>query len=956
MIGKSIAHYRILRTIGKGGMGVVYEAEDSKLGRHVALKVLPPALVSDPGRKRRFTLEARAAAQLEHPHIGVVHEVGEADGVTYIVMELIRGESLSQVLDRQRPDLPHALGLATEIAEGLARAHEKGVVHRDLKPGNIMITEDGHAKIIDFGLAKLVEVTDSEAETLTAMTESGVVLGTAEYMPPEQARGQSVDHRSDIFGFGVVLYEMLAGKHPFKSTSRLDTLHAILNSTPPPLELPEDEEVRGDLQRLLNKCLAKDVAERYQDTRDHVVDLRAARRRLARGSTAPATPAPSHSPLRSPWLVGAVLLLLAVAVAVAVRLGVQASRARWARNVALPEVVRLAKEEHLQAAYRLARQAAPYLPDDPQLERQIEDITTVTSINSTPPGAQVFFADYLDPKADWELAGTTPIAHIRVPYGLLRWKVVKDGFDESVVPATSGEHSLEFRLLAKGTAQPGMALIPAGHQDSGDGIDHELPEFWIDRYEVTNADFKRFVDAGGYRKREYWDQPFVKDGRTLSWEEAMALFRDPTGRPGPATWTLGSFPEGAGNLPVGGVSWFEAAAFAKFAGKSLPTVHHWRYVALQPIMSLYSSVTHLSNFRGAGPEPVGRSRALGPYGTYDMAGNVKEWTWTAYEGGTRVLAGGAWGDPEAMFEGSEPTPPFSRYPTFGFRCALYKRAPSPDVLAPYVDVAAGSAASRPVGEEAFLAFKSLYAYERQDLRVAVEKVEETPYWRHETVSYDAGYGDERLLAHLFLPKAGKPPYQVVIHFPEGWAALNKSSRDLDMRWVGFIVQSGRAVLYPVFKGTYERGTGRLPGDYKREWAVDWVKELGRSVDYLETRGDIDRGRIAYYGFSLGTEIAPIAAALEPRLKTLILMGGGYWPAAPRFDAVNYAPRSRIPVLMIKGKDDYAVGEHAQQLLDLFGTPPGQKRLALVEGGHIPARREDVMREVLDWLDRYLGPV
>ena len=960
MIGKSLAHYRILRTIGSGGMGVVYEAEDPKLGRHVALKVLPEALVSDPERKRRFTLEAKAAAQLEHPNIGVVHEIGETDGVIYIVMELIRGETLAAILNRQRPSLSQALGLAAEIAEGLARAHEKGMVHRDLKPGNIMVTEDGHAKIIDFGLAKLLEGTGSgiaDSVTATAMTEPGVLLGTAEYMPPEQARGQRVDHRSDIFGFGVVLYEMVTGKHPFKRTSRLDTLHAILNSTAPPLELTGNKEVAGDLQRILDKCLAKDMADRYQGTRDVVVDLRSARRRLESGLSTPATVAPARSPLRHPWLMGTALLLLTVAVAVAVRLGVQASHARWARNVALPEVVRLAKEEHLQAAFRLARQAALYLPDDPQLERQIEDITTVTSINSTPPGAQVYFADYLDPKADWELAGTTPIAKTRVPYGLLRWKVIKDGFDESVVPATSGTHSLEFALLAKGTPPPGMILIPAGHQDSGDGVDHELPEFWIDRNEVTNADFKRFVGAGGYKNREYWDQPFVKDGRTLSWKEAMALFHDRTGRPGPATWTLGSFPEGEGNLPVGGVSWFEAAAFAKFAGKSLPTVHHWRYVALVPEISLYSFVTRLSNFRSNGPKPVGQSRALGPFGTYDMAGNVKEWTWTAYKSGSRVLAGGAWGDPEAMFEGAEPTSPFSRYPTYGFRCARYTRPPTPEVLAPFGYSLTEPRVPRPVGEGALLAYKSLYTYEGRDLRIAIEKVEETPNWRHEIVTYDAGYGDERVLAHLFLPKQGKPPYQTVIHFPEGWAALNRSSRDLDMRWVGFIVQSGRALLYPVFKGTYERGTGRFPKDYIREFMIDWVKEVGRSVDYLETRRDIDGHRMAFYGFSMGADVAPIAAALEPRLRTLILLGGGYSPApAPQFDAVNYAPRTRIPVLIIKGKDDYNVGETGQQLLDMFGTPPEQKRLALVEGGHIPARREDVMREVLDWLDRYLGPV
>ena len=290
MIGRELGHYRIRDEISRGGMGVVYRAVDLKLNREVALKVLPPELLADPERKRRFVQEAQAASSLEHPNIAVIHGIDEVDGVTYIAMELIRGEKLRDLMTRGRPSPARALDLAVEIAEGLARAHEKGIVHRDLKPANVMVTEDGHAKVIDFGLAKLVEAigagdSDASGETVTRHeTDPGVVMGTAAYMSPEQARGLKVDHRSDIFSFGVVLHEMLAGEPPFKGETSVDLLYAITRAPAPALgpHLPTD--VAPELQRIADKCLEKDPNERYQGMRDLVVDLRGARRRLESAS------------------------------------------------------------------------------------------------------------------------------------------------------------------------------------------------------------------------------------------------------------------------------------------------------------------------------------------------------------------------------------------------------------------------------------------------------------------------------------------------------------------------------------------------------------------------------------------------------------------------------------------------------------------------------------------------
>jgi tetratricopeptide (TPR) repeat protein/predicted Ser/Thr protein kinase len=321
LIGRALGRYHVVEEISRGGMGVVYRAVDGKLNRDVAIKVLPADLMANPERRQRFLQEAQLASQLEHPHIGVIYEVDEVDGVSFIAMQLIRGQKLSDVLEQGSLGTVRVLELATEIAAGMVRAHEKGVVHRDLKPANVMVTEEGHAKIIDFGLAKLIDVLASDGNADTAqVTDPGVVMGTTSYMSPEQARGTRVDHRTDIFSFGIMLYEMLTGRLPFHGQSGLETLHAILHDPAPSLTslglpgMPADAGV--DLQRILAKCLAKDPDSRYQGMRDLVVDLRAARRRFESGSTT-IDAAPAAVPTSGRWKMWAGVATMAVVAVVA---------------------------------------------------------------------------------------------------------------------------------------------------------------------------------------------------------------------------------------------------------------------------------------------------------------------------------------------------------------------------------------------------------------------------------------------------------------------------------------------------------------------------------------------------------------------------------------------------------------------------------------------------------------
>ncbi len=265
MIGKTLGAYRVVAKLGEGGMGEVYRARDERLGRDVAVKVLPAGFATDSERQKRFEREARATAALSHPNILAVYDVGRHDGLPYLVEELLEGESLKDMLDRGALRVAEATRVATEMAKGLAAAHERGIVHRDLKPGNVFLTRDGTVKILDFGLAKrLPTVPQDEVETLTwaqtATSMEGGVLGTVAYMAPEQVRGQRVDQRADVFAFGVVLYELLAGERPFRGATATDTVVAILESEPAPLPA----SVPQALAAVVARCLTKDPERRYQ--------------------------------------------------------------------------------------------------------------------------------------------------------------------------------------------------------------------------------------------------------------------------------------------------------------------------------------------------------------------------------------------------------------------------------------------------------------------------------------------------------------------------------------------------------------------------------------------------------------------------------------------------------------------------------------------------------------------
>ncbi len=975
MIGRRLSHYEISRCLGAGGMGEVYLARDTRLERPVALKILPEALAGDAERLRRFVREAKAASVVSHPNLAHIYEIGEADGVHFIAMEYVEGETLAQRLRATAAFAPaEEARIGGEIAAALAEAHAHGVIHRDLKPGNVMLDARGRVKLLDFGVAKVLPPAVGEAgtqlETLTR-TELGTVVGTLSYMSPEQLRGAEIDPRTDLFSLGVVLFQLATGRVPFAGGTAIEVADRILHQPCPRLH-EFDQRIPRRLAAIVAKLTAKEPGERFQSAGEVLTALEPL---LEPSRTGPARWLGSLR--RGPIAVPAALALAAL-LAFAAWSAYRASRVRWAQEEALPRALELTDQEKYPEAFALAREAERYIPDHPILGGLWPSVSRTLSIASDPTGAEVWIRSYRDAEGEWRPVGRTPIEGSRVARDIFRLRLEKPGFGSvlRVAPTVWFGDRVELTVTLHPEAEiPADAVHVPGGTDrlplsfssasGGELIERSLGDFWLDRYEVSNRDFKSFVEAGGYERREYWHHPFVSEGRELSWEEAMAAFVDTTGSPGPAGWELGDYPAGEDELPVTGVSWYEAAAYAEFAGKSLPTAYHWLYAAGTAVSF---EIVPASNFGGQGAHRTGGTRSLSPYGTFDMAGNVKEWVWNEAGRGQRYLAGGAWNDPEYLFSELERRPPFQREATFGFRCARYVAAPDPGLLAPFDRVWPDFRARQPVADDVFALVEGLYSYERTELDARVEATDESDrHWRKETVTFDAAYGGERVIAHLFLPRTSRPPYQTVVFFPGGWARDRLSSeaieQDIDfVSYLDFVIKSGRVAVYPVYDGTFERGGGRrsreLAPTQFRDWTLRYIKDLRRTIDYLETREELDREKLAFYGYSWGARIGSIAGAVEDRLRLLVLAHGGL-PSAPRppeVDEFNFLPRVRVPVLMVSGRYDhiYPVDPSQQPFFDLLGTAASDKMRLVFESGHSSPRNE-LIRAVLGWLDRYLGP-
>jgi eukaryotic-like serine/threonine-protein kinase len=963
-IGQTISHYRILEKIGRGGMGEVYKAEDLVLGRVLALKFLADDSASNAESIERFRREARAISAINHPNICTIFEIGEADGQFFIAMEYLPGQTLRAYANARPLAINDLLDIGCQIADALDTAHNQGVIHRDIKPENILLTTRHQIKILDFGLAKLtntqlrlsqrVGIGGEPTADFGNLTYGGQALGTIAYMSPEQMRGEEIDRRTDLFSFSTVLYELASGRLPSQGETMAAVTDSILHAKPAPLS-SLNAQIPPALERIVAKNLEKDRTRRCATAAEFKTELDKLRRDHV------GQPRSTKKLLSRPAVLLYSVILMAVILAAAGAIYRHYSRLRWVHERALPEVQQLVFERKGMQAWALLKRAEAYAPGDPAVAKLKAATLYPAAVITTPEGANAYARDYQDTGGEWQYLGKTPLRSNRLPLAFYAFKISKDGYETVYATGTTGENTpLRVQLDPVGTLQAGMVRVPVGSVDPTKHNRVKIAPFLISKFEVTNREYKQFIDAGGYRDPKYWKVPFEHQGRKLSFNEAMKLLRDKTDRPGPSTWELGSFTAGEEDYPVNGVSWYEAMAFAAFSGMNLPTLYHWFRAA---DMGRFSDILQTSNFQRKGPAKVGSFPSLGPFGTYDMAGNVKEWCLNS-TGDRKYIVGGSSTDPPYMYDEPDARLPFDRSPGNGIRLVKYQTddALRAELTAPVSFQLSDYRNVKPVSDEVFKVYRGLFSYDHTALDSKIESEDDSsPYWRKQRITFNASYGGERVIAYLFLPKDIAPPYQTIVYFPHGGAQSFRTVEDTQFGLIQFLIKSGRALMFPIYKDTYERlGTPPQSGtSAERDETIQQSKDLRRSVDYLATRNDININKLGYYGISWGSVVGPIMIATEDRFRVAVFAAGGCnnEKVLPEIDPINFAPRVKIPVLMINGRYDFELPlETCQEpMFRAIGSAPEAKRHVLYDTGHSPPQLP-VMKEALNWLDQYLGPV
>ena len=649
------------------------------------------------------------------------------------------------------------------------------------------------------------------------------------------------------------------------------------------------------------------------------------------------------------------------------------SRIKWVQTEAISEIESLIEVEDYKGAFEQVQEALKIIPDDAKLAELVDQCSRAVNLFTNPDDVQVFRKPYGEENAEWEFVGTTPFEEKRLHLGNSLWRFEKQDFDEQV---RMGRGNLEWMsedtigLLPAGTTPEGMVYVPGEETRirlPGIVTTERLhvPDFFMDKHEVTNMEYKEFVDAGGYQNEEFWKYPFQSDGQNLTWADAMTRFTDKTGRPGPAGWSVSDFPEGQENYPVQGVSWYEAAAYAEYVNKALPTVFHFNRAATT---SLSDIIVPASNFNDEGAVEGGIFQGVGGFGTYDLAGNVREWYFTRNrDDQQRFIMGGGWSDPYYAAQDGYAQGPFDRSDINGFRCIRYfeDAARRIELEKPLGNTLRDPSKQTPVGDAVFALYARQFVYDQVPFQETSEPIPlDHEDYTCEKVTIDAAYGGERMAVYLYRPRDIQPPYQTVLIFPGAGAIHSTEYSQGSITRLDFLLKSGRALVFPVYKGTFYRRDG-LPNGFPaenvfyKEHVIMWTKDVSRTIDYLETLDDFDADRVAFYGLSWGGITGGIIPAIEKRITTIVLTVGGLalQRSLPEVDQLHYLPRIGQPTLMMNGRYDFFFPYETSQriMFDLLGTPNEHKRHVVADGTHnFPG--DQLIKESLDWLDKYLGPV
>lgn len=653
-------------------------------------------------------------------------------------------------------------------------------------------------------------------------------------------------------------------------------------------------------------------------------------------------------------------------------------RKQHAKNDLLPAIAKSVNDNFVPPveAFDMAIEAEKYLPDDSALQKMWPSVSTKVTMESTPAGAEVWWKDYSKSGDEWRFAGTTPLQAVRFPRPYLRLEIRKKGYQTiefagpSVYMRLWGD-SVKLILDKDGSLPENMVRIPAKHTDmyivglepSGP---KDVPPFLIDKYEVTNKKYKEFMDAGGYSNKSFWNNTIHSGGKEITIDDALKLFIDKTGRSGPSGWEAGSYPDGQENFPVTGISWYEAAAYAVYAKKQLPTIFHWSVIAET---SRTQFIVPLSNFNGKGTTAVGSHAGISSFGIYDVAGNAREWCYNQNESNKEqcYILGGGWNDQTYAFNDSYMQDAIDRSATNGFRCMkeLPGDTATASLMKPVSMAFRDYTKEKPVDDHTFAIYQQQFLYDKKPLNEKTEATIDNESWTAEKITFDAGYNNERMQAWLYLPKGFKPPYQVVLFYPGSNDIYAKTYNPLSVNGrIDFILKSGRALIRPIYKGTCERHDelkSDLPDEsvFYKDHLIMWRKDIGRSIDYLETRKDIQVDKLGYLGWSWGGYMGGIMPAIEKRFKAVALNVGGMVmnKSLPEADQLNYLPRVTQPVLMLNGKHDLFFPIETSQIpmYNFLGTPKENKKRIVYDAGHL-VPRIDFVKETLLWYDKYLGPV
>ena len=960
-----LGQYRLIKRLGRGGMGEVFLAHDDRLDRRVALKFLPPDVASDANARSLLMREARTASALNHPGIVTIHAIEDAGARTFIVMEYVDGVTLAERLAQGPLPFAHLLQIGADIARALAAAHQAGLIHRDIKPANIMLTPAGHAKILDFGIALSAVLGD--------LPGSGV-LGTVSYMSPEQARGEQLDARTDVFSLGAVLYEASTGVRPFACADLASLLEAMSASAP-----RRPSEIVSSLPEAFDRLilLALDVRRENRPPTAHAV--------------AEALESLADAPRRAALVRRRRLAVGAIAGIAAAAAGIvwwqQAGIARRSQATeALARAERLAASGAYRDAHALAVEARRVLPDDPRLAELWPAVTDVITVRSDPDGAAVYLtnaavADDAGAGGVRVRLGTTPVEAIVVPRGQYLVEVEKAGFatarrvvssalarvENSVwQPAAPGRRvalrevepgrpalvldvpapiSISMRLIPTERNPARMVFVPGGDYElvgaprpSRERV--TLDDYFVDRFEVSNRDYLVFVEAGAAPPRGW-----------------------PNGRPSPDHL----------DHPVTGVTWDEAAAYAAFRGGSLPTVFQWQkaarngavaraigYVMPWGLVADADTMRGRANFLGQATVAVDRFPfGASPYGAEQMAGNVSEWCLNR-RGRLRTVAGGSFQDPPYLFSSIGAFPAAFASPAIGFRTVRLAGPPAGDQGAGDFTESAERPHEEPVSPAAYAALLSHYRYDHTPLDARVEAVQDAPDWTREKISFASPQGD-RALAYLYLPKRGTGPRSVLHYMPSDAVQYGLQVPDEVEALMAPFIRDGRAVFAVVGVGFSER---KFPAGFTpparasvayRALTVARTIDLQRGIEYLETRSEIDMARLAAFGTSsYSNEL--IVLAVESRYRAIVLLSAGLpvteSAAAPEASAINFMPRVTAPTLIVAGRYDETLSL-ATEVEPLYRLLRAAKHLEVIDGGHIPpmALWLPVART---WLEKAIG--